>query len=160
MGLTFVYENYLGHFDTHKFEVDHITQTVASQTVDVLRFFGSDASQNLNPFESNVQLFYKKQYVARIVEGCNGMSVVILFMAFVIAFKGKVKDTLIFIFIGSLLIHLLNIIRIALLCVLIYHYPQFQSILHGVIFPLIIYGAVFLLWVIWVNKFSVYAKKA
>jgi hypothetical protein len=33
-----------------------------------------------------------------------------------------------------------------------------MSFLHGVLFPLFIYGVVFILWVIWVSKFSLYAK--
>jgi hypothetical protein len=41
-----------------------------------------------------------------------------------------------------------------------FHYPQYQEVLHGVIFPLFIYGVVFILWIVWVNKFSSYAKKS
>jgi exosortase family protein XrtF len=100
--------------------------------------------------------------VARIVEGCNAISVIILFIAFVIAFKGDFKKTVLFVLAGSILIHLLNVVRIALIAIALYHYPQHEHLLHGVIFPLIIYGIVFLLWVIWVNQFSSYAteKKA
>jgi hypothetical protein len=32
--------------------------------------------------------------------------------------------------------------------------------LHGVIFPLFIYGVVFILWFFWVNYFSIYATKS
>ena len=35
------------------------------------------------------KLFFNEKYVARVVEGCNAVSVMILFMAFIIAFKGK-----------------------------------------------------------------------
>jgi exosortase family protein XrtF len=61
---------------------------------------------------------------------------------------------------GIILIHVLNIARIALLCIALYNLPQFEHLLHGVIFPLVIYGVVFLLWVIWVNKYSLYATVA
>jgi hypothetical protein len=47
-----------------------------------------------------------------------------------------------------------------LLVVLMYHFPDYKEFLHGVLFPLLIYGTVFLLWIIWVNKFSFYAKKS
>jgi exosortase family protein XrtF len=53
----------------------------------------------------------------------------------------------------------LNVIRIALIAIALYHYPEQEHLLHGVVFPLFIYGVVFLLWVIWVNKFSVYATQ-
>jgi membrane protein CcdC involved in cytochrome C biogenesis len=45
-----------------------------------------------------------------------------------------------------------------MLSVLMYHFPGQVSFLHGVLFPLFIYGVVFILWVIWVSKFSLYAK--
>ena len=69
------------------------------------------------------------------------------------------KQTLFFILGGSLFIYVLNIFRIISLSVLMYYYPAQEHILHGVVFPLIIYGTVFILWVIWVNKFSKYATK-
>jgi exosortase family protein XrtF len=83
----------------------------------------------------------------------------ILFVSFVVAFTGRWKQTLLFILFGLLLIHLLNISRIALLSVALCHYPEQEQLLHAVIFPFIIYGVVFLLWVIWVNKFSLHANK-
>jgi exosortase family protein XrtF len=81
-----------------------------------------------------------------------------LFISFVIAFSGKIKNTIYFIIVGSLIIHILNIIRIALLMVAFYHFPKANFILHDILFPLVIYGTVFILWIIWVNKFSFYAK--
>jgi exosortase family protein XrtF len=157
--LTFVYESYLSQFDVTKFETDEFTQLVAQQTKDLLLFFNCDANIESNANESAVNLLYKGQHVARIIEGCNALSVIILFVAFIIAFSGKLKTTILYIIGGSLLIHILNVIRIALLCVLIYHFPKQEHFLHGVVFPLFIYGVVFLLWIIWVNKFSKYATK-
>ncbi len=156
---TFVYEIYLNQFDAVNNEVDGFTEIVANQTISCLTFFGSDAYQMQNIEAASVKLFYKKKYIAQIIEGCNGLSVIILFVAFVIAFTGKLKHTIAFIIGGILMIHFLNIARIALLCILIYSFPKYEEILHGVIFPLIIYGFVFLLWVIWVNKLSIYASK-
>ena len=83
----------------------------------------------------------------------------ILFVAFVVAFSGKLKTTVLFLIFGIIIIHVLNVIRIAMLCVLLQKYPAQEEILHGVVFPLFIYGVVFGLWVIWVNKFSTYAKE-
>jgi exosortase family protein XrtF len=84
--------------------------------------------------------------------------VVILFISFVIAFSGKLKATLFFVFGGSVLIYVLNIVRIVFLTILMFRFPKQGHFLHGVVFPLFIYGVVFILWVIWVNKFSKYAK--
>ena len=158
--LTFAYESYLKNFDSKKFETDGFTKLVANQTVYLLKFFNFNAYSAPNYFESSVKLIYNNQFIARVVEGCNGLSVIILFISFIIAFTGKLKHTLVFIVNGTLIIHILNVARIALLCVLLFEYPESESLLHGVIFPLIIYGTVFLLWIIWVNNYSIYAKKS
>ena len=160
LALTFAYECYLNTFDAKKHEVDNFTELVAKQTVSVLAFFHQDANETPNINEPSMKLFYKQKYVSRIIEGCNGLSVIILFVSFVVAFTGKWKHTIIFCLGGSLLIHLLNITRIALLCGLMFYFPAQEHFLHDIFFPLFIYGVVFILWVIWVNKFSVYAKKS
>jgi len=157
--LTFVYESYLNQFDAKKYEVDGFTQLVAKQTKDVMIFFNYDAKITQNTGQPAINLFYNQRFMARIIEGCNGLSVVILFISFVIAFSGKIKATILYIIGGSLLIHFLNVARIALLCVLMYYFPKQEHILHGVLFPLFIYGVVFMLWIFWVNKFSKYATK-
>ena len=157
--LTFIYQTYLNRFDAKNAEVDTFTQLVAKQSTIVLSWFDSKSYTMPHLQEPSVKLFYKGKYISRIIEGCNALSVIILFVSFVIAFTGKFKNTFLFILSGSLLIHLLNIGRISLLCVALYNFPQFEHLLHGVIFPLVIYGVVFLLWVIWVNKYSFYATE-
>ncbi|WP_269226175.1 exosortase family protein XrtF [Flavobacterium eburneipallidum] len=157
--LTFVYESYLGQFDVSKFEADSFTELVAQQTKSVMLFFDADVRTTPNTKEAAVNLFYNGRHIARIIEGCNGLSVIILFVSFIVAFSGKMKATVLYILGGSVLIHILNVARIAILCVLLYSFPHQEHILHGVVFPLFIYGVVFILWVIWVNKFSKYATK-
>jgi exosortase family protein XrtF len=157
--LTIVYQSYLNQYDSSKAEVDSFTQIVANQTVTALSWVDSQSYTMPHLKEPSVKLYYHNVYISRIIEGCNALSVIILFVAFIVAFTGKLKKTIIFILFGSILIHILNITRIALLCIALYHFPQFEHILHGVIFPLVIYGVVFLLWVIWVNKYSLYATE-
>ena len=157
--LTLVYKSYLSQYDVQQSEVDGFTQIVANQTRDVMAFFNCDVSIAPNIKEAAVNISYNQRSMARIIEGCNGLSVIILFISFVIAFSGKLKATIFFILGGSLIIHILNVSRIALLCVLMYYFPKQQHLLHGVLFPLLIYGVVFFLWIIWINKFSKYAGK-
>jgi exosortase family protein XrtF len=158
--LTFIYQSYLSQFDTNKNERDNFTELVAKQVKEVNHFFDFDVETRPSTTEPAVNIYYNQKPVARIIEGCNAMSVTIIFISFIIAFSGKLKPTLLYIIGGSLIIHFLNIIRIALLCVLIHHYPKQEHFLHGVVFPLIIYGVVFILWILWVNKFSKYAKES
>ena len=158
-GLTILYKLYLNQFeDPLVYKVDGVTEMVADQTQKLLRFLNFDCQLILHETESSVKVILEGKYLSRVVEGCNAVSVMILFAAFVVAFSGKFKTTLFFVFSGLLIIHVLNILRIALLNIALLYYPESQEILHGVIFPAFIYGVVFGLWVIWVNKYSFYAK--
>jgi exosortase family protein XrtF len=154
--LTVLYQGYLRSFSGNT--IDGITKFVANNTQRLLSLFDATSVEE-SQLQPQMALFYKQKYVARIIEGCNGISIIVLFIAFVIAFSGKVKTTFLFIIGGSLIIYVLNVVRIAILSILMYHYPEEEIFLHGVVFPLIIYGTVFILWVIWVNKFSKYATK-
>jgi exosortase family protein XrtF len=148
------YQLYLGQFDTANFEYDGFTNLVAEQTKVILEAFDYIVQLRPSTFDSSVIVSVNLVSVVRIVEGCNAISVMILFVAFILAFsKGFVK-TFSFILVGLLIIHILNVSRIALLTIGIMKYPEYEHLLHGIIFPLVIYGTVFILWIIWVTKFT------
>jgi exosortase family protein XrtF len=136
-----------------------ITKIVANQTASMIHFLGYKATIEQHQDELSLKVLVNNNYVSRIIEGCNSISVIILFLAFIIAFSGGLLQTVIFGIIGSFLIYLTNIFRIAILSIGILKYPKQQELLHSIVFPAIIYGMVFLLWIIWVNKFSLYKKK-
>ncbi len=154
--LTLLYKVYLNGFVEN--DIDGITRIAGQNAEQLMNLFHCDIKIQKSFAEAYLEVWYNQKHVLRIVEGCNAVSVIILFASFIIAFSGKLKTTLLFILIGSLLIYILNVIRIALLTVLLYRFPENEHILHGVVFPLIIYGLVFILWIFWVNKFSKYAK--
>mgnify|MGYP006175249139 CR=1 FL=1 len=154
-----IYRLYLNQYDSTKYEVDPISESVAYQTVGVINFFGGDARTFHHDLEPSMKILYKEKYSARIIEGCNAISVIIMFAAFIFAFSNGFKRTISFILIGSFIIYGLNIVRIALLTYALYYYPEYEELLHGTVFPLFIYGVVFLLWILWVTKFSGYAKR-
>ncbi len=152
--LTFSYKLYLDASDGSKYYPDYLTNLVAKQSQSVLQSMGYDATIAKHPDEPSMKLIINKKFVARVVEGCNSVSIIILFISFIIAFAGKFKTTFFYILAGSVLIYAVNLFRIAILSVGLYHYPWRKEILHTVIFPLIIYGMVFLLWMFWVNRFT------
>lgn len=140
------------------FRCSPITIQVANHTVSLLNIFGYNVSSEQHTKELSIKLLVRDQYVARVIEGCNSISIIILFVAFIVGFSGSRKTTIIYAITGSLAIYIINILRIAFLTMMLYKYPNQQVILHNIIFPLIIYGATFLLWVIWVQKFSHFKK--
>lgn len=135
-----------------------ITTTVAKQTTTVLNLFGYKASYVQHDKEMSVKLILNGNYTARVIEGCNSFSIIILFLAFIVAFPGSLKATVLYSIAGSFLIYGINILRIAFLTVMLYKFPNEQMFLHNLVFPAIIYGTTFLLWVLWVHKFSNYKK--
>jgi exosortase family protein XrtF len=46
--------------------------------------------------EMSMKVILNGRYVARVIEGCNSVSIIILFLAFIVAFKGSLKKTLLF----------------------------------------------------------------
>lgn len=140
------------------FQCAPITEKVAIQTTSVLQFFGYNAQMQQHDQELSVKLILDDVYLARVIEGCNSISVIILFVAFIIAFPGPLKKSLLYSLAGGILIYLVNVLRIAFLTVALAKLPEQKEMLHNLVFPSIIYGLVFMLWVLWVNYFSNYKQ--
>ncbi len=152
--LTLTYNLYLNQSDGSKFYPDYMTNLVARQTNALINGFNYNAEIRPHLYEPSMKIIINGKFVARIVEGCNAISIIILFLSFVVAFAGRWKTTLLFCFAGSIIIYAFNLIRIVILSLGLYHYPWRQELLHTVIFPMLIYGIVFLLWMVWVNRYS------
>ncbi len=155
-----IYATYLSIFQVKKniFQCAPLTTKVADYTVYVLNMFGYNAASMQHKSEMSIKLLVNNQYIARVIEGCNSISIIILFIAFIIAFSGPKKATILYAFAGSIFIYLINILRIAFLTIMLYKFPNQQLLLHNLVFPAIIYGTTFLLWIIWVQKFSYHKK--
>ncbi|MDC8003050.1 exosortase family protein XrtF [Aureisphaera galaxeae] len=149
--LTFLYSWYLQSAKGGEYPPDFITHLVAKQSSDVLNGLGYEANVTPAADQPMMKLFVNDTYLAKIIEGCNAVSIIILFIAFIVAFAHKWKKTLLFILGGTVLIYGINIVRIAILAIALYKYPEYDKVLHTVVFPGIIYGMVFLLWMIWVR---------
>lgn len=154
--LALIYNLYLQNFDSSTWYPDYLTHLVAIQSEALVDAFGYESEIRSGYPEATMHLIVEDKFVARIIEGCNAASIIILFVSFMLAFMGKIKTTLLFTFAGSVIIYITNILRIAFMAIGIYEYPQHAHFLHSIAFPLVIYGAVFLLWVLWI---LIYAKQ-
>lgn len=159
VSLSVCYKFYLDFSKDSKYYPDYVTNLVARQSKELIDLMGYKAEVLPHPDEPSMKLIINNKYLARITEGCNSVSVIILFVSFIMAFSGKPKTTFIYMLSGSVLIYSVNLIRIVFFSISLYHYPWRKDILHMVIFPAIIYGMVFLLWIIWVNRFSYMIRK-
>jgi len=136
-----------------------ITGTVANHVYKVSQMLGYDAEIEQHSGELSIKYILNGDYIARIVEGCTSISVIILFLSFIIAFSGSVLNTVLFGIFGSILIYIVNILRIIAMSVLYRKFPEYQTILHDLVFPAIIYGLTFILWITWVKFYSNLNKK-
>lgn len=147
-----MYGYYLDYSEVNANGADTITRTVAFQSEQLLTDWGYDAQIGAMSGYPGIQLYMNQEIVGQIVEGCNSVSIIILFVAFILAFRQGWKKTILFLFAGAILIYAINLVRIVILSIALHRFPEYQDFLHRVIFPGIIYGMVFILWVLWIRS--------
>lgn len=101
---------------------------------------------------------YNYSHGVWIGEPCNGIKIFGLFTIFIVSFNGDIKRKLIFIPFGVIVLHFLNILRIALLTYISATNPYILDFNHNITFQLIIYIAMLGLWYLWITKFSIKDK--
>lgn len=158
--LSSLYNGYLHFSEKSPVEPDPITQLVARQSGEVMSALGFDTYVQMHETGLSMMLMVDDIFIAGIVEGCNSISIIILFISFILSFYGKASTTFLYILAGSAIIYSINILRIVLLSVGLYEYPQYSGFLHSVFFPLAIYGTVFILWLVWVRIYSKWKKRS
>ncbi|MEI6508503.1 MAG: exosortase family protein XrtF [Bacteroidota bacterium] len=90
----------------------------------------------------------------RVGASCNGLELFILFTIFIICYPGNAKVKLVYIIIGNIIIHLLNIFRNYILALMVLHQSTYFDLFHRYVFIFFVYGSIFILWMIWTNKYS------
>lgn len=85
---------------------------------------------------------------------CNGVGLFAVFLIFLLAYGGPWKHKLWFGTLGILSIHLINALRVAALCIVVSINYEWLNFNHDYTFYVIVYGWVFLLWYLWVKRFT------
>ena len=153
--LSVIYSFYISGFESANPPVpDGFTSFVAQQSSAVIRWFDASSTTYNASGSSSVIVTLNEQPAVDVFQGCNGASMIILFIAFVAAFGGKWKQMVWFIPAGVVFIHLSNLARISALAYIAIHDPRSMYFFHKYGFTIVIYAAVFLLWVIWVGRFQ------
>lgn len=133
---------------------DPMTSWVSYHTAIALRGCGWPTIAQDTETKPTTELIFEEKRVLAIYEGCNGLNVMIIFVAFLIAF-GPISRTLWwFIPLGLLILHGVNLARIALLFWVSLYLADYMYFIHKYFFTAILYVVVFLLWIAWVKKFS------
>ncbi len=88
-----------------------------------------------------------------VIWGCTAVKQLYIFVILIALYRGPVKSKLWYIPTGALVLGIYNVIRIAMICVLTKNNPERFESLHDGWFRYIFYGLIFILWVIWEEKF-------
>ncbi len=91
--------------------------------------------------------------------GCMGRNVMLGYIVLILVFPGKFIHKLWYIPLGVLIIIFVNMLRISGLAITSYCCPEYSDINHYVIFQIAAYIVIFILWIIWFNRFSPFVKK-
>jgi len=87
-------------------------------------------------------------------DSCNGIVLFALFTGFIVSYKGNWRYKTVYIALGIISIELINVLRLACLAIIDTHSRALTEFNHTYTFTIIIYAYIFMLWIIWVNKFA------
>ncbi len=129
---------------------DPVTIWVSEHTMAGLEFFGISTVLDQREGSPYIPLWLEDnpEIGVQVFEGCNGLNIMILFIAFVVAF-GLDKRAYWFIPLGLLSIHIFNILRIVALILIQEVSMEGFHLFHKYVFTAIIYAFVLGLWVLW-----------
>lgn len=124
---------------------DPLSRNIASISAGILSFFGES-------------VFYFDRVVGlsgtpgiEIVDGCNGIAAIGLFLGFIFAYPGAWVPRLLFSVFGIAVIYITNVVRTVTLSYIQAYWPQAFDFTHDYSTTAIFYIIIFILWVIWAN---------
>lgn len=95
-----------------------------------------------------------ERFAVNIMNGCNGVETMIIFLAAVIAFPAPWKARIVGLILGCLAIQGVNLVRVVSLFLTGAYFPEFFDSSHTVIWQSIVILFGVLLWIFWANRFA------
>jgi len=130
---------------------DPFTRALTYQIVWLLSLFDSSVTYYPSSYIEYITIANDRQNMIYVYEGCNSINVMIVYVCFLIAFKGPRRLLLRFVIVGIVGIYSLNLLRIGLLYAVAFYFPEQLYFFHKYLFTGIIYVMVFVLWFYWVR---------
>ena len=130
-----------------------LTQLVSNFSVYLISLFNVNLDQLIRS-DGSVMLLLNSTKVLGIAHSCNGLILLVLYSAFITCFKGDFRIKIISIILGIVSVFLINIFRVLMLIWVKFNYPEYLDVSHHYVFTAVVYGFVFYLWMLWVNKLS------
>lgn len=162
-----LYGLFISNYDLQA-KLDPATRWITYQCASTANIFGYETEvledDHLNWQGEDEQTFdslwLNAQYAISVEEGCNGINIMILFVAFVIGFGGRWLNMLLFIPAGLFFIHLANLGRLMLLSLLNVEFEgRGFHFFHKYGFTAVLYVAILILWYFWVMRWNGKSQK-
>lgn len=131
-----------------------LSKNIASVSAGILSLFGEDI------FLSGRVVGIIGVPGVEIVDGCNGIAAIGLFLGFIYAYPGPWLPRILFSIFGIAVIYIVNVARIVTLCLIQIYYPSAFDFTHDYSTTAIFYIIIFILWMIWVNYGESFEKTA
>lgn len=133
---------------------DPATEAVTHITSALLNLFGEQTTTMPKPATASVSILIGMRSALNVYEGCNGINVMIVFVAFILAFGGAVRKMAWFIPLGFAIICIFNLIRVLALYYVAQYWYEYFYYIHKYAFTAVIYVLVLVLWWWWIEKIS------
>jgi len=121
---------------------------VAHVSIAILHFFGSNVT--LNP--ANI-LRHTNGHSVQIIWACTGIKQAYICFCILAFSRGPWLKKLWFIPLSLLVVYAFNIFRITFIVACIENHPSWFEFLHLYAFKYVFYGIIFLMWVLWEERF-------
>lgn len=149
--LLFAYQFYLNSFQAQG--LDPYSRIITDHVMCIQNLLNYPTELYDDVFNEQVYYYMDKRPITRMVEGCNAISVIILFVSFIFAFYKGTK-TFVFVAVSLLALYVMNVLRIVGLNIVTKDHPDYSKFTHDYLFPAVIYGSVVLLWLVWIKFFA------
>lgn len=131
-----------------------LTQRVTAHSVGVLNLISADHfGIFVNP-HGKCSILRENLKVISVNHACNGQVLYPVFISFIIVTKGSWRNKLLMVLLGSLVIYIVNLIRVISLVYVRIYFPKYLDFNHKYTFVIFVYSVIFALWVFWVHRFS------
>jgi exosortase family protein XrtF len=134
-----------------------LTEVTTVASTAVLRWWEPTATYSMQ--NSICYISLGSSTVLHINSPCNGLTIILLYIGFLVAYPGRWLTKVVFMVLGSVVVYVLNIGRVVALTLNYAYAKNSFDFNHKYTFVFIVYAAVFLLWVTWVNNYSIVSKK-
>jgi exosortase family protein XrtF len=130
---------------------DPATIAVTATVTGILNIADSTVAYIVPITSANVPVTRSGVTIVEVFEGCNSINVIIVYIAFLVAFKGPLKLFFKYMLVGVISIFAINLLRVLALYEVALYFPEKLYFFHKFFFTGIIYAFVFMLWFLWVN---------